>query len=209
MDHRSRQPSRDDAPSPERRKKSPPGTPMTLGNAAAARVRLIVWLQGVRSPGRARPCGDRPAVRRRDRRSRLARSAGVLAMRQPRCRHGGDWDRAEVVRSRARLSARGPRPLRTLEGEGLVEAKPDDLLPPPQMAKIVIRRIGVSGVIAGCRISSFSPALSCINIRVRVRIIPKILNGRVPTIRVDNSHDRNIRVCKCVVSLRYFSLILS
>ena len=43
MNHRARQPSRDDAPSPERRKKSPPGPPMTLGNAAAARVRLIVW----------------------------------------------------------------------------------------------------------------------------------------------------------------------
>ena len=43
MDYRRRPPSRDDAPSPERRKKSPPGPPMTLGNAAAARVRLIVW----------------------------------------------------------------------------------------------------------------------------------------------------------------------
>ena len=43
MDHRRRPPSRDDAPSPERRKKSAPGPPMTLGNAAAARVRLIVW----------------------------------------------------------------------------------------------------------------------------------------------------------------------
>jgi hypothetical protein len=42
MDHRRRQPSGDDAPSPERRKKTPPGPPMTLGNAAAARVRLIV-----------------------------------------------------------------------------------------------------------------------------------------------------------------------
>src|SRR5215469_8853288 len=40
VDHRRRQPSRDDARSPERRKKSPPGPPMTLGNAAAARVRL-------------------------------------------------------------------------------------------------------------------------------------------------------------------------
>jgi hypothetical protein len=61
MDHRRRPPSRDDAPSPERRKKSRPGPPMTLGNAAAARVRL----QGVRSPGRARPCRRRRAGRRR------------------------------------------------------------------------------------------------------------------------------------------------
>jgi hypothetical protein len=43
MDHRRRQPGRDDAPSAERREKSPPGPPMTLGNAAAVRVRLIVW----------------------------------------------------------------------------------------------------------------------------------------------------------------------
>jgi hypothetical protein len=43
MNHRYRPPSRDDAPSAERRKKSPPSPPMTLGNAAAARVRLIVW----------------------------------------------------------------------------------------------------------------------------------------------------------------------
>jgi hypothetical protein len=46
MDHRRRQPSRDDAPSAERRKKSPPGPPMTLGNAAAARVRLIGAVTG-------------------------------------------------------------------------------------------------------------------------------------------------------------------
>jgi hypothetical protein len=43
MRHRERQPSRDDAPGAERRKKSVSGPPMTLGNAAAARVRLIVW----------------------------------------------------------------------------------------------------------------------------------------------------------------------
>jgi hypothetical protein len=43
MDHRRRQPSRDDAPSAERRKKSPPGPPMTLGGATAPGVRLIVW----------------------------------------------------------------------------------------------------------------------------------------------------------------------
>jgi hypothetical protein len=43
MRHRERPPSRDDAPGAERRKKAQPGPPMTLGNAAAARVRLIVW----------------------------------------------------------------------------------------------------------------------------------------------------------------------
>jgi hypothetical protein len=43
MDHRRRPPSRDEAPSPERRKKTPPGPPITLGNAAAGRARFIVW----------------------------------------------------------------------------------------------------------------------------------------------------------------------
>jgi hypothetical protein len=44
MRHRERAPSRDDAPGADRRqKKSPPGPPMTLGGAAAAQVRLIVW----------------------------------------------------------------------------------------------------------------------------------------------------------------------
>jgi len=46
MDHRRPHPSRDDAPSAERRKKSRPGPPMTLGGAAAAGVRLIVWCRG-------------------------------------------------------------------------------------------------------------------------------------------------------------------
>jgi len=35
--------------------KPEPGPPMTLGNAAAARVRLIVWCRGLPTPGRARP----------------------------------------------------------------------------------------------------------------------------------------------------------
>ena len=43
MHHRNRPPSRDDAPSPERRKKSRPGPPRTLDKVTAARVRLIVW----------------------------------------------------------------------------------------------------------------------------------------------------------------------
>jgi len=34
--------------------KPEPGPPMTLGNAAAARVRLIVWCRGLPTPGRAR-----------------------------------------------------------------------------------------------------------------------------------------------------------
>ena len=52
MDYRKRPPSRDDAPAVKQRKKSPTGPPMTLGNAAAARVRLIVWCKA---------CGHRPS----------------------------------------------------------------------------------------------------------------------------------------------------
>jgi hypothetical protein len=43
MRHREGQPNRDDAPAAERRHKSQPGPPMTLGQAASAGVRLIVW----------------------------------------------------------------------------------------------------------------------------------------------------------------------
>jgi len=43
MRHRERQQSRDAAQGAERRKKSLPGRPMTLGGAAAAGVRIIVW----------------------------------------------------------------------------------------------------------------------------------------------------------------------
>src|SRR5439155_21751374 len=45
MRRRERQPSRDAAPGADRRKKSLPGRPMTLGGAVAAGVRIIVWFR--------------------------------------------------------------------------------------------------------------------------------------------------------------------
>jgi len=46
MRHHERQPDRDGAPGAERRKKSLPGRPMTLGGAVAAGVRIVVWCRG-------------------------------------------------------------------------------------------------------------------------------------------------------------------
>jgi hypothetical protein len=47
--------------------KSEPGPPMTLGNAAAAKVRLIVWWQVVSASGRARSRRDGATVRQHQR----------------------------------------------------------------------------------------------------------------------------------------------
>ena len=113
MDYRKRPPSRDDAPSPERRKKSPPGPPMTLGNAAAARVRLIVWCKACGH--RAEP--DPAEIAQRygaettvpDWRERLVCSQ----MRQPQYRHGGDRDRAGIAVTAPLLSKSPSRPLPT------------------------------------------------------------------------------------------------
>jgi len=76
--------------------KSAPGSPMTLGNAATAKVRLIVWCEAyghqVEPPSR----GDGRAIRRRNQRSRLARPPRMLTLRQPRERYGGHRDRAAI-----------------------------------------------------------------------------------------------------------------
>jgi hypothetical protein len=70
---------------------------MTLGNAAAARVRLIVWCKACGHRAEPDPAeiaqryGTETVV------SRLARSTGVLALRQPQYRHGGDRHRAAVA----------------------------------------------------------------------------------------------------------------
>ena len=53
---------------------------MTLGNAATARVRVIVWCKGCRYPGSARPRWlARYGAERSDARS--AQAAGLLQMR--------------------------------------------------------------------------------------------------------------------------------
>jgi hypothetical protein len=70
---------------------------MTLGNAAAARVRLIVWCKA---------CGHRVEPDAAEMAERYgaetavpdwARAARLLPVRQPQRRHGGDRDRATVA----------------------------------------------------------------------------------------------------------------
>src|SRR5215472_1832480 len=84
-------PPRAGPPSPMR---TQPGSAMTLGNAAAHRVRIIVCCRG---------CGHRLSLIRhkmgtrsgcRDVRARLARAARMLPVRQPGCRYGADRDAA-------------------------------------------------------------------------------------------------------------------
>jgi hypothetical protein len=74
--------------------KSYSGPPMTLGNAAAARVRLIVWGKGCQHQVEPDPAemaarygAEMPVLR-------LARAVGVLPLRQPAGRYGGERDQA-------------------------------------------------------------------------------------------------------------------
>jgi hypothetical protein len=72
---------------------------MTLGNAAAARVRLIVWCKAYRhqvEPDAAEMAGRYGANTTVP---EVARAARLLPVRQPRRRHGGDRDRAAVTES--------------------------------------------------------------------------------------------------------------
>jgi hypothetical protein len=70
---------------------------MTLGNAAAVHVRLVVWCKDCRH--QVEPDAAEMAARYGAETTvlDLARAAGVLAMRQPRRRHGGDRNRAAVA----------------------------------------------------------------------------------------------------------------
>jgi hypothetical protein len=61
--------------------KSEPGPPMTLGNAAAARVRLIVWCKDCQH--QVEPDPAEMAARCGAGTSRLARQVGLLTLRQP------------------------------------------------------------------------------------------------------------------------------
>jgi hypothetical protein len=54
---------------------------MTLGNAAAARVRLIVWCKACGHRAEPDPAEIAKRYGARDHRSRVSRAAGVLAMR--------------------------------------------------------------------------------------------------------------------------------
>jgi hypothetical protein len=75
-----------------------PGPPMTLGNAAAAHVRLIVWCEACQHQVEPEPAEQitsaiftEMAVRygAETPRSRLARAAGLFPLRQPAGRYGG------------------------------------------------------------------------------------------------------------------------
>jgi len=79
--------------------KSELGPPMTLGVAAAAGVRLIVCCKACQHGSNLTRGRAGPALRRRDQRSRLARPAGVLAVREPAGRHGGQRDQAARIDS--------------------------------------------------------------------------------------------------------------
>jgi hypothetical protein len=63
---------------------------MTLGNAAAARVRPIVWCKECRYQVEPDPAEARPAIRRGDARPRMACAARLFAMRRPGDRYGRD-----------------------------------------------------------------------------------------------------------------------
>jgi hypothetical protein len=78
--------------------KSEPGPPMTLGNAAATRVRLIVWCKACGH--QVEPDPDEHARRygAPDDRARLAKAARMFGLRQPRHRYGGHRNRATASR---------------------------------------------------------------------------------------------------------------
>jgi hypothetical protein len=78
----------------------PAGPPMTLGNVATARVRLIVWCKEYRHPGRARPRCNGRKLRCRDDGTGVARAAAVLAMRGRNIDHGGDWCKSSETANR-------------------------------------------------------------------------------------------------------------
>jgi hypothetical protein len=78
-----------------------PGLPMTLGNAAGARVRLIVWCKGCQHQAEPDPRRDGCSVTRRDYPARLQRAAGLFPLRQPAGRYGGDRDCVAPVNTSA------------------------------------------------------------------------------------------------------------
>ena len=83
---------------------------MMPGNAAATRVRLIVWCRERGHHVEPDPDREGPAIRCRN--ARLARAAGLLEMRQPTGGHGRDRNGAAVAPhygGKLMLAARLPR----------------------------------------------------------------------------------------------------
>jgi hypothetical protein len=91
---------------------------MTLGNAVAARVRLIVWREacgpGEPDPAEMAPSGmaPRPAFS-------TGASSSCAPVRRPQRRHGGDRDRAAVTLAGAPYLKSPSRPLATPSGRSL------------------------------------------------------------------------------------------
>ena len=85
--------------------KSQPGPPMRLGNAAAARVRLIMWCKACGrqvEPMLPRwPSGTGPTLL-----SSIGASGSLLPVRQPRRRHRGDRDRAAIASTGRHIGSR-------------------------------------------------------------------------------------------------------
>lgn len=76
--------------------KAEPGPAMTLGNAAAAHVRLIVWCLDCRDQIEPDPAEMVRALRRRHAGAGVARAAGVRLLRVEARRYGGERDRARL-----------------------------------------------------------------------------------------------------------------
>jgi hypothetical protein len=57
-------------------------------------------VQSLRSPKRARPSRPGPLVWPRDDCARMASTAGLLEVREPGCRYGGEWGEAAAARTR-------------------------------------------------------------------------------------------------------------
>jgi len=117
--------------------KTEPDPPATLGSTAEIHLRLIMWCEACRHQVEPDPAemAERygaemtevttgiPAVDliqsvegRGGHRAGVEKASGVLAVRQPRCRHGGERDKAALVfsrRDRTRLS-RSSRTLRPM-----------------------------------------------------------------------------------------------
>jgi hypothetical protein len=82
--------------------KSQLGPPMRLGNAAAARVRLIMWCKACGrqvEPGAAQVAERRGPILP----SSIGASGSLLPVRQPRRRHRGDRDRAAIALTGRRI----------------------------------------------------------------------------------------------------------
>ena len=99
--------------------KSEPGPPMTLGNAAAVRVRLIVWCKECQHQVEPDAAEMSCSVRRRNSPARLARASGLLPLRQPAGRYGGGQGQVARVKCAHCCRAAPSTPVAREWGDGL------------------------------------------------------------------------------------------